>query len=373
MGPEQGNSMWKSWVIALVVLCAAGIGYAVYKSSFFSTKPTAAQLLQSIPEATMAGDYERVLREYEAIQQATDDKNALALATWRTGVAKFELSQETEDLLQHIRELKEIVLNPEVNARTRGLVLSSLASLYCGSGRTPEVFGILYDGPVFGQYKAENDPNLSSRHLHEWADTLYPNPRNTVRIARWYVEETVWDKSISDEKRAEYKGIAEEYLQRAEGEAQKEIERAQTRNELDEYLAGEPYTAYQFWRMMEIAGLGLAFGEPYKSEYRKEFENFFIFAENHKNDATLKYQQYAHMFYAYFLLNIDGEADAAREQLLIAMERANQEPRPGSNPFHLFMRHESSKPAWDFTSQVMYDMMQLSPEFKAFVESLRDA
>jgi hypothetical protein len=45
----------------------------------------------------------------------------------------------------------------------------------------------------------------------------------------------------------------------------------------------------------------------------------------------------------------------------------------GVNDFGVFIKNEASKPAWDYSSKSVYDMMDISPEFKSFVSSLVQA
>ena len=323
-------------------------------------------------ELSRAGDYKGALERYkEVLQNNSSNPTETAKATLFIGVAKFKISQDVADYLQHVRDLKSIVMNPVVDARTRGLALTVIASMYCGSGRTPVVFGEIYSGEPFSKYLVPGDPNLSSRNLHGWAAEIYPNAKNSVRIARWYAEELLWDSKLTDAKRQEYKGVVEKYIKEADRLALSETQGAQSGNFLENYLTSESYTAYHYWRAIEIAGLAVVFGGTYKEQYKAKFSDFFKLIDSQHSDVTAKYTPYARMFYAYFLWKIDNDKVAAQDQLRQAIQLTQSDPRPGSNPFLLFLHNEGSKPAWDFSSQVIYDMMAISPEFKSFVASIK--
>lgn len=329
---------------------------------------------EEVVDLARKGDYVEAINQFNSAPvQSIDDATRKAYIVTSLGTAKFELSGDYVDYIDQVKKLQSIAVDTAVNNRARSIAITSLASMYCGSGRSTDVFDELYSGTPFSQYLVPGDPNLSSRKFHEWADELYPTPKNTLRIARWYMEETAYDTKISEAKREEYKNKVLEYMQKADEQLSSEVAYVQkTPFGLENYLRSEPYASYKYWYAMEIGGLGVAFGSPYKEAYRKQFEDLFAIIAGQESDVTAKYIPYARFFYANLLHKIDSDTVAAKAQLGLAVKAALADPRPRSLPFLLFLYHEYNKPAWDFSSQAVHDMAALSPDFKAFIESLSE-
>jgi hypothetical protein len=321
----------------------------------------------AILNANRSGSYEQAAAQYNAIAGnplSTSDSRATAI-TAGLGV-RYRNSGDVTDFIKDIKDLKAAITDPGVSARNRVIALDMLGSSYCRSGRSDAVFQEIYSGEPFSKYLAPGDPNLSSRHLYEWSYEIYPTTKAAVRLERWYVEELLWNDSLPAATQKEYLDRALKYGADADQFNQRDLQRFGT-----DHLQSSAYAAYWYWRAVNQGGLAQLGVGDYKDTYRKAYDDFFNVIANQQNEANKQYLPYAYLFLADTIVKVGGSTEEADQWLKKAIDFTVADT--GVNDFGVFIKNEASKPAWDYSSKSVYDMMDISPEFKSFVSSLVQA
>jgi hypothetical protein len=230
-GPEASNHKQMPQrlfsIIAIVVVLIGAVGvYAVYYH-LHKKEIEIARLNALVPkeiyQEVKDGDWNAVLAKREAVLQdpsaPLDQKAMVIVGTTR---ANFKISENVNDILTSIGELKKVFLDPNIAERTRILALNKLAFGYCASGRDPRAFAELYKDAPFSQYLVPNDPDASARNLADWSYSIEPSAFAAIRVARWYAQQYANDKTLSEQRREEYGATARKYLASAEALHEKE-------------------------------------------------------------------------------------------------------------------------------------------------------
>ncbi len=307
------------------------------------------------------GNFEAALQELERIQsKPLKDLDEQALAVLSSINLKFNVTADVNDMLADIQNLKKIFINPKVDLRVRVDALNAISASVCRSGRDPVIFNEVYKDAPFNAYLASNDPDLSARYMAEWSYSQLPTSFAAVRIVRWYSDQMLENKSISPETRVQYGEETKRYLNIAGQLVERELQRKAG------YSKSTPYIAYKTWRAIAIGRLAAVEGEPYKSQYKKEFEDFFTYIYDLKDVGALEYVFLSRHFYARVLL--DEDATAAKKQLDILARELNELENPDTSTYVRWLRNSSRYSETGHQWQTVKNMMKISPDFKATVE-----
>lgn len=309
---------------------------------------------------TSAGDYRQAVATYESVvtnPQASVDHRARALLNM-TG-ARYAISGKVEDYITDLEEMKKVILDKDVSLDLKVDLLNMLGSSYCRSGWQPEVFKAIYSGPVFEDFLASNDPDLSSRRLYEWSYSIQPTAKAAVRIARWYVEQPFFNKNLPKSEKDAYIQKAIKYME--------EGERLQKRAAVDFQNVDQSnaYLAYWYWRAYDT-GL-LAWYDPanYKDKYKQAYADFFAQADKSLNVNGDENLPYAHLYFAMSLLGRDNDKEAAAAELQKLMDFMNNTPNPEISPFTNYIKNGGG------STQGFARLTSTFPEFKVFIEELK--
>ncbi len=307
------------------------------------------------------GNFEAALQELERIQsKPLKDLDEQALAVLSSINLKFNVTADVNDMLADIQNLKKIFINPKVDLRVRVDALNAISASVCRSGRDPVIFNEVYKDAPFNAYLASNDPDLSARYMAEWSYSQLPTSFAAVRIVRWDSDQMLENKSISPETRVQYGEETKRYLNMAGQLVERELQRKAG------YAKSIPYIAYKTWRAIAIGRLAAVEGEPYKSQYKKEFEDFFTYIYDLKDVGALEYVFLSRHFYARVLL--DEDATAAKKQLDILARELNELENPDTSTYVRWLRNSSRYSETGHQWQTVKNMMKISPDFKATVE-----
>lgn len=368
--------------VLLVVLCLiAGAVYLFFIGSDTGpdegTRPK--KNLGLVQPTTLAeyrrqGNFEAALQELEKIQsKPLKDADEQALAVLGSINVKFNLTADIQDMLADIENLKTVVRDPVVDLRVRVEALNALSASICRSGRDPVVFEEVYKDAPFNSYLAPGDPDLSARYMAEWSYSQLPTSFAAIRIARWYSDQIFQNVSLSTETKMQYTDETKKYLRNAEELTQSELSWAPDR------AKSVPYMAYKMWHAVIIGRLAGAGGEPYKSQYKREFEELLSFLKAQKNVGAADYVYLSRGFYARFLLQVDGDPDAAKEQLDLLASELNSLKNPDVSAYVRFVR-QAYKDRHVLAGQLdnlqgyiwpnLEKMMAVSPDYKNAVEKI---
>ncbi len=352
--------------VLVVLIIIAALGYAAVRFNLISRILPIDARTQPITEAARDGNFTGAIEEFEdLVAQPSVSSVERALAIWSVASARFEASGNMQTYVADVELMKQSIVDETVPRYVRASLINDIASSYCASGRTPEVFAAIYSGEPFSQYLVPGDPNLSSRKMHEWSWSVNPTAKAAVRIARWYAEELVYNDDLSEADRAAYTQKAKDFILDGEGLAQLESERYK-----DKYDSSKRNAGYQFWRAMSLGGLAASGDEDSKKQYRGEFEDFLEMLKIYDNaDARGDYKPYAELFFAWFLLNVDKDEAAARTHLEAAVSSVRSSD-VATNEFAIFLVNESPKPVWDFATMASDDMRKFSPAYDSLVKEL---
>ncbi len=367
-------SRYQHWLLSgsILLLLIAGAIYFLIDSSDGATDRTLNAdgsknlgLIQptNLNQYRREGNFEAALQELERIQSSPlKDVDEQALAIIGSANIKFSMTGDTKDILEKIDNLKKVVIDPAVDLRVRVDALNMLSASFCRSGRDPLVFAELFKDEPFRSYLAPGDPDLSARNMAEWSYGQRPTSFAAIRITRWYSEQMLENTDPSSKTRAQYVEETKKYLQSADKLAESELSRIPTLSQ------STPYIAYKMWRTVAIGRLAAVDGEPYKSQYKDEFEGLFSFLDGLNNVETREYEYLGRHFYADLLLRIDSDTPAAKEQLSILARKLRALPNPDVVTYVRFLRNESRSNPNGYLWRSVKNMMSASSDYKVTVE-----
>ncbi len=316
-----------------------------------------------LAEYRREGNFEATLQELKKIKSSPlKDVNEKALAIIGSTNVKFSMTGDTKTLLEEIDNMKKVSLDPAVDLRVRVEALGTLSAAFCRSGRDPLIFAELYKDEPFRSYLAPGDPDLSARHLAEWSYGQRPTSFAAIRITRWYSEQMLENTDPSSKTRAQYAAETKKYLQSADKLAESELSRTPALSQ------SIPYIAYRMWRAVAIGRLAAVEGEPYKSQYKDEFEGLFSFIDGLNNVGAREYEYLGRHFYADLLLRIDSDTPAAKEQLNILVRELRALPNPDVVTYVRFLRNENRSNPNGYLWRSVKNMMSASSDYKVTVE-----
>lgn len=326
-------------------------------------------------ESARSGDSDKALAQFRQVMaDPSASQERVIAANFAAFIARIHTPDPIEPFAA-IRDLKNIIADPSVPLRKRAGAINLLASAYNESGRRKEIAQEIFKDQPYSTYTERGASWTGSvQSLLLWGYSVYPTPRTAYDIAVTYVGDALRlsfpQQSIPQEGRpkigkAEAIQNAEIYLKRGD-----EIRAAQ--------LAADPstpedeaYVAHHTWRTYVIGMLAYFKGAPYKDQYRKEFEEYFTFmASERDNLDSLKYLPMMRWVYASLLLQVDSDSAAAKAQLdaLMQLMRSNPSLLPDLSATIRMYKGYSDPSYWTDSSE---KLAALSPEFKAFYESIK--
>src|SRR5262249_49120262 len=152
----------------------------------------------------------------------------------------------------------------------------------------------------------DNDPDESAISLEKWAYELRPASHSAIYIAQLYAGEFLRHQDLTKQQIADFNKLAIEYLDKADAQIQREATITPNYTDTDRYLF------YRTWKAITYGYLSMTQGEPYKSQYRKEYEDFFTYAATQKSSHAKDEVFFARYQYSRALA---GESDWDTEKV----------------------------------------------------------
>jgi hypothetical protein len=362
--PKHESKLWLYGAVSIFL-----IGAAVYGGSVYLNKREARMLAESrsVAESVRSGDYEAALAQYNALKDVDGEVGARAVRNVYEGL--FEATGgDIEAVLQGVRELKETIADTSITPESRAMSISVLAHAYNESGENQRVFDEIYSGDPYASLRVEGSAARSMRNLLEWSYEVYPTPVVANSIATTYAKNLLNRPYVSASRRAEIDaddtiGKARYYMQ----ESDRLLAAAVAAN--PGYEATSRYVTQRYWRVFTEASIAYAEGGKDKEGYKKSYADLITYLRGHNEEAR-EYLPYAHWSYAMFLMLIDNDNEAAKGELNNAVGAVTIDPEPETNEFLTFLRNEKTRPPTNFSTASIAKMAELSPEFKAMLESL---
>ncbi len=385
---EQAPSHATQWIlvvigigIALAIIMGSVYFYAMSRLSEQSaralaeapivkpigaTAPRVGSVAADVAEvmnSNASGDYRTALNAYqEVVTSEIATPNAKASATFNIASAAFRDTGNIEDYIDNLEDMKAAVRDDRVSPLVKVTLLNMIASSYCRSGRTSEVFNRIYSGPLFEDFLVPKNPDLSSNHLYEYGYKLHPTSKAAVRIARWYSEEALYKWKNERALATQHLETAEKLLQEAD------VLNAEEETRFDGLENSTQDVSYWLWRAYDRGILARLKPVPYAAEYKEAYRIFFERAAQTVHVGSKQQIPFAHVFYARALQKIDNDEAAAKAELIKAVQHAKNDPNPKASEFTIFIRNEY--PRTSPISVMLHELADISPEFKAFAESV---
>ncbi len=359
-------------LIGFLILIGAFVA-AFFLVQFFipkSSAPETGNRSTKVPEtlvlAVRMGDFQTAVSENRAIQdnpnKSSEEK---AVAAYNALGSQYRATADTSARILDVQNMKKVILDKTVSLSTRVGTLDVLTKQYYIAGRDPAVFAEIYKDAPFDSYLAPGDPDLSARHLAEWAYGMMPTSNSAITIARWYSEQRILNPKQSTSTTNAYLDIAEDYLKKADAASLQESKSESS------YSNSRRYLFYRYWKAMIVARLAgqEPKREPYQTQYREEFERFIAFAKTQQNVIAKEFLQYGHLFFSARLVR-DNDTVAAKKQLDELAQELNATENLDTNVFMEFLKNEYKYRPTGVNWLLVKNMSGISPNFKAAVEKV---
>lgn len=296
-----------------------------------------------------------IYREVMYAQNTTPDQRARA--TLYVSWARYNHSGNTQDLIYDIEEMKKHALNEEVNPKLRTLLINAIGSAY--GSRNSAIFDAIYSGPTFGKFRVEGDGTLSGKNLFEWSYSVQPSAQAAVRIARWYIETSLFQKPVAVSKAevASRREVGAKYLREAKALDDAERERYVNFEDSTDHMQ------FMYWYALESGYIARIGETSFKTSYQEAWADYFAEAEKSEYGSSSQRKPYAHYFFANALFKVSKDVDAAKIQLDMAVDTVNSDTNPKANQFTEFVRNGG---IWE--GEIAY-MRGISSKFDAFLDS----
>jgi hypothetical protein len=364
--PTYQHQLSLRTLVAGVVVVFLVILAEVYAHYFYTAPAHPPIDVATISVNNKAGNYEAALHEYNAIANSTTTSPTnKAMAVLNAHGAMFNITGNIQDFIDEVQAKQKIAVDPNVDLDVRVNALGEVAGSFCSSGRNPLVFKVIYSVPPFSNYLVKGDPDLSSRKMYEWSFSMMPTSKAALRIARWYVEDPLWHTNLPQATVQDDIAKAEYYLQQGNALASQELQSGK----LTVSAGSGDHRTYLYWHAYVIGALAKLKGEPYKSEYKQNYENYFAYVKNQNSVYANITLPFAHMFYANYLLINDNDTAGAQAQLQQAIDYVKADTHPELLSFATFIQNERQLKPWDNPSQVLYNMENFYQPFKDLVNN----
>jgi hypothetical protein len=228
------------------------------------------------------------------------------------------------------------------------------------------VFEEIFKGDPYYSFLIPDDPVRSIRTLLEWGYATSKSSRAAVAISSLYVKDLLNNANLPKTTADNYTQSAKHYLKEATNLLEREVTAEGSQKNR------RKYAGYFFWRAFIVAGLDYLGDEEYKSTYKDEYENFFLFLDEQGTKEMEQYSGYAHWIYAVFLIEIDNDAQSAKKHLDAVVDFVDNDERPEINEFVWYVKNRKSDGSIgkDFISASILDMGNVSPRFANFIDSI---
>jgi hypothetical protein len=350
---------------ALSLLLVLVVGLSVYYFAQRAKAPTSE--VRNVPleinAAKQRGDDEAAMAYYFDIQNdPTETAVTKAWATLQVFNTKFRITGDINDLLVNIREVKKIAIDPSLPTTTRATAITQLAYAYSSTGRNPAVLGEIYKDPPFDQYYVADDPALSALNLAEWSYAMQPSPRAAIYAAQYYAGE-YFPNPPKKQIEIDYVNKAEDYLKKAEAASLLEME------ESPGYGSSDRYVSFRVRRAITIGRLAILKGEPYKSEYRREFEDLFALVQPTQVNLNSRNALLSGRYHYAITLGLENDVE---NQKKVLDSLGNDLSRIGNYniPFAAFLRTEYEYRPQGRSVNRVREFANISPSFKIAVEKV---
>ncbi len=375
MPPQANNMMSRSaWIVfsLLIAVCVVAVGVEAFYLYYVKLPSTATTdirdltpyIPQQLVQSKRAGDDAGAVAAYDAIMKdPTKNTEEKALAVVNATYARFHVTGDVNDLIQDVRNLKLVILDKTVSIRTRSNAIVLLETMYNASGKSPLIFSELYKDAPFNTYLVPGDPDLSAINLGEWSYSLRPASVSAIYTAQLYALQYFVHPNQSASTTASYAAHAEEYLKDADVAVQKEAAATPSFSTTSRYLT------YRVWRAITIGALAVEKGEPYTTQYKKEYEDFFTYAlasqlQQAKDEVLFGRWQFARV------LAIFKESAAEKVQLDLLAKGVNALSSSDGSAFVSFLRNEHAFRPTETAWTTIQDMTKVSPDFKTAVNQI---
>lgn len=349
-----------AWLLGLLAI--VGAAYAAYLYFHIAGSSTPSYLTLQITQPKLLGDDKAAYAKYQAVMNDPNASNEdKARASILNAGAGAHVTGDPAARLDDVRRLKQIVTDNSLTVYEHVDAINLLATAYNDSGRDKAVFQEIYKDAPFSAFLVPNDPQMSALNLAEWSYGLAPSSEAAITVAQLASGKYFSSPNQSTSTVASYISTAEDYLKKAE--AASKAEQTKLPNI---YQKGERYLVYRIWRAITIGRLAIEAGEPYKSQYRQEYEDFFKYASAlpsvHGKDEVF----YARFQYAR-ILALDNDPQTEKQQLDLLAQGLNG--ISDSYSFVWLLRNEHKNAPTVIWSQIQ-DMTKVSSDFKAAVDKI---
>lgn len=355
------------WLIVLIAVL--GAAYMFFGSNLSGTDAERTQITTEIAGDMLKGDYGSAAQaadEVFADKKSSAEIKARALAL--TLSAEYRVTGSEASMLDEIALMKQYITDPDVSAETRVRLINALAAQYQISGGNKNIFDAMFAGAPFDSFRATGgvnpdiDARLSVRQLLEWSYATMPTAYAAIAISRWYSEQALFIPDMSSELKKENAEKSEEFLKKAEEANATDAQR------IASYDDSVVFIYYRHWRAIIYGRLAAQIGEPYASQYEKEYAEVLEFQDAHTNPMAQEFTLYTRLFFA-SKLRADGKRDAATAQLDELAARMNAIDLSVVNAFVSFLRIEKSeRPNGATYRNLVSSNFPLSPAFEAAVQ-----
>ncbi len=351
------------WLLALLIPII--VVYGVYNLVILKSAQPVPSDLVPILQAIRNGNEQAAIDLYETIQN-DPSKNAgdKALATLYILNTSYSLSGDGDDSLEEVKALKKIINDPLIIKKVRAAAVNVLGNEYNVSGKNLDVVTEIYKDEPFRSYEVPGDPELSSLNLQKWSYDMFPSSAAAISVAQIASGRYFSHPDQPASTTAAYVAMAEDYLGKAEAAVIEELE-----GNPQWYVASHRYMIYRSMRAITIGRLAITKGEPYRSAYRREFDDFFAHAEGKKSAAASKAILSTRFQYAR-VLAADKDEINEKIQLDQLAQALNSLQDPDNYPLVLLFKNEYLNQPTGLTWTAVKRMATVSPDFKVAVERL---
>ncbi len=282
---------------------------------------------------------------------------------------QYRLTASTSDAIKGVQELKKVAADTTLRPFIRAFAVLELALAANNAGHNWYVFGEVFKDAPYRQYLVisggTQNTVASARNVLLYSYQISPTYNAAVAISDYFVVELYRNEqhNVGASRKQQLLDGAEEYLARAEDLVKStEYEQPKSQSAQESYLVNHAFA---------VGGLAYFKGGSYKSTYKTEYEALFKTLVA-KGDAEAKgHLAISRFWYAAFLLQVDNDKKGAAAQLSQAIALAKADPYFDSNPLVSRIRKLKSGTIPYQAPAKLDTLTALSPEFEAFVESIK--
>lgn len=316
-----------------------------------------------------SGDISGAADAYQSVLDSGQTSVLTAPSVLAGSHLPYLLNPTTSTALKSVAELKKIAADTSVRPFLRAQALTQIALWPNLSAYNQDVFSNIFNDPAYKQFLITTthgvDYQYSVRNLLKYSYSTYPTYRTAIEIADNYILSLYQNEQLhfGDGNKDLLVSGAQEYLAHADDIAvSKSYEQPVSTSVKQDYLAVRAFT---------MGGLAHFKGKPYTSTYKSTYDDLIKGLTEANTPEANAYLSFSRFLYAHFLIQIDGNTKAAQEQLLQAIALAKADKNFESNPLVRHIRKEKFGNAPYQAPARIDTLTAISPEFKAFVDSIK--